>query len=191
MSNRGPHHHLEQPAPAAQAAVRPTVLFRSTRFLGHDTGTHPENAGRIGAIEAELDRSDLLRGRREITFGPASREQLERVHDPAYLDAIARAAASGGGWIDGDTMIRPDSVAVAELAAGAATAAVDAVLDGEAGRALVLGRPPGHHATPVRAMGFCLINSIAVAAAHAIARGLERVVILEWDVHHGNGTQDA
>ncbi|MDQ3694930.1 MAG: hypothetical protein M3464_15080, partial [Chloroflexota bacterium] len=144
MSNLGPRRHLEPPAPAANPAARPTVLFRSPRFLGHDTGAHPENAGRIAAIEAELIRADLLRGRPEISFGAASREQLERVHDPAYLDAIERAATSGGGWIDGDTVVRPDSVAVAALAAGAATAAVDAVLDGEGRRAFVLARPPGH-----------------------------------------------
>ena len=181
---------MEQAATAADAA-RPTVLFRSPAFLGHDTGPHPENAGRIAAIEAELTRADLRRDRSEIPFGPASREQLERVHDPAYLNAIEQAAASGGGWIDGDTVVRPDSVAVAALAAGAATAAVDAVLDGAARRAFVLARPPGHHATPGRGMGFCLLNSIAVAASHAVAHGLDRVLILDWDVHHGNGTQDA
>jgi acetoin utilization deacetylase AcuC-like enzyme len=186
----GPSHH-SAPSGTAANAVRPTALFRSPHFLGHDTGSHPENAGRIAAIEAELVRVDLLRDRPEIAFGPASREQLARVHDPAYLDAIAQAAASGGGWIDGDTMVRPDSVAVATLAAGAATAAVDAVLDAAAKRAFVLARPPGHHATPSRGMGFCLLNSIAVAAAHATERGLERVLILDWDVHHGNGTQDA
>lgn len=143
------------------------------------------------AIEAELTRSGLLHDRPRVDFGPATREQLERIHHPDYLDEIEAAAASGGGWIDGDTLVGADSFAVASLAAGAAVAAVDAVLDGDIARGFVLARPPGHHATPDRGMGFCLLNSIAIAAAHALARGTRRILILDWDVHHGNGTQDA
>jgi acetoin utilization deacetylase AcuC-like enzyme len=100
-------------------------------------------------------------------------------------------AAQGGAWLDGDTVVLPDSWEVARLAAGAALAATDAVLDNRVARAFCLVRPPGHHATPTHGMGFCLVNSIAVAAAHALGRGLERVAIVDWDVHHGNGTQDA
>ena len=109
--------------------------------------------------------------------------------------ATSRACASsppqGGGWLDADTVVGPTSVDVAALAAGAGIAAVDAALDGRARRGFVLARPPGHHATPTRGMGFCLFNTIAVAAAHALDRGLERILIVDWDVHHGNGTQDA
>lgn len=190
MSYRDPSDQSRESSPAA-ALARPTALFRSPRFLGHDTGSHPENPGRLRAIEAELTRADLLRDRPLPDFGPASREQIERIHDPYYVDQLDVAAASGGGWIDGDTVVYADSVEVATLAAGAAVAAVDTVLDGEARRAFVLARPPGHHATPSRGMGFCLVNSIAIAAAQALARGVERIFIFDWDVHHGNGTQDA
>lgn len=169
----------------------PTLLYRSPAFLGHETGSHPENAGRLRAIMAELERTGQLRDRPDPEFGAATREQIERIHDPAYVDQVEALANAGGGWIDGDTIVRPDSYSVATLAAGAAVAAVDAVLNGDARRAFVLARPPGHHATPNRGMGFCLFNSIAIAAAHALDRGLERVFILDWDVHHGNGTQDA
>ncbi len=166
-------------------------MYRSDRFRDHDTGSHPENARRLLAIDRELARLGLLRDRPDVPFGPASDSVLARVHDPRYIAGVRTFAAGGGGWLDGDTLVGPDSVDVAALAAGAGIAAVDAALDGEAPHGFVLGRPPGHHATPVRGMGFCIFNSIAVAAAHALARGLERVLIVDWDVHHGNGTQDA
>ena len=155
----------------------------------------------MSAIDAELNRRDLLRDRPALPFGPATEEAITRIHHPAYLAAIEAGAAAGGGHLDADTIVRPDSVDVARLAAGAATAAVDAVLRGRAGtagagdqpvnRAFVLARPPGHHAMPDGGMGFCLFNTIAIAAAHALAHGIERVAIVDWDVHHGNGTQDA
>src|SRR5690606_31119553 len=112
------------------------------------------------------------------------------VHTPELLRALRSLTEAGGGWIDGDTVARRDSLDVALLAAGAAVAAVDALLSGERARAMVIARPPGHHATPHRAMGFCLLNTVAIAAAHALASGLQRVAIVDWDVHHGNGTQD-
>jgi len=181
--------------------ARSTALLRSAAFTGHETGEHPENPRRIPAIDAELERRDLLRDRPALPFGPATEEAITRIHHPAYLAAIEAGAAAGGGHLDADTIVRPDSVDVARLAAGAATAAVDAVLGGSAdtagagdhpiNRAFVLARPPGHHATPDGGMGFCLFNTVAIAAAHALANGIERVAIVDWDVHHGNGTQDA
>ena len=169
---------------------RPTLLYRHPAFAGHDTGHHPEHPRRIRAIEAELARRNLLAGRAEPSWTPATDEQITRVHDPALLEGLEELTTAGGGWIDPDTIVRPDSLAAARLAAGAGVAAVDAVRAGEATTALVLGRPPGHHATPTRAMGFCLLNTVAIAAAHARAIGFERVAIVDWDVHHGNGTQD-
>jgi acetoin utilization deacetylase AcuC-like enzyme len=166
------------------------ALLRSPAFLGHETGTHVENPRRIQAIEAELERLGLLGGRPEVSFLAASREAVERVHDARYLDLLERVSGAGGAWLDADTMIGPDSYDVASLAAGAGIAEVDAALEGMAPRSMVLGRPPGHHATRHAGMGFCLINSIAVAAAHATSRGVGRVAIVDWDVHHGNGTQD-
>ena len=128
---------------------------------------------------------------------PAPDEAITRVHHPAYLAAIVAGAEAGGGHLDPDTIVRPDSVDVARLAAGAAIAAVDAVLHGEGSsnghavdRAFVLARPPGHHATPDGGMGFCLFNTVAIAAEHALAQGVDRIAIVDWDVHHGNGTQD-
>jgi acetoin utilization deacetylase AcuC-like enzyme len=168
-----------------------TALFRSTAFRDHDTGGHPENAGRLVAIDNALERLDLLTGRPEIPFAAATDDALTRIHDPRYIAGVRGFAAQGGGWLDADTAVGPSSADVAALAAGAGIAAVDAALDGLAKRGFVLARPPGHHATPSRGMGFCLFNTIAVAAAHALSRGLERILIVDWDVHHGNGTQDA
>lgn len=171
--------------------TRPTALLRSSRFLDHDTGDHVESAVRLPAIDAELARQGLVDGRPEITFGPADLADVERVHDARYVAAIDRAAQEGGGWLDQDTYLSPASFDVAMLAAGAAVAAVDAALDGRVTRSFVISRPPGHHATPMRGMGFCFLNNVAIAAAHGLWRGLKRVAIVDWDVHHGNGTQDA
>jgi acetoin utilization deacetylase AcuC-like enzyme len=168
-----------------------TALFRSLAFREHDTGDHPENAGRLLAIDTALKGLGLLTGRPEIPFKVAPDDVLARVHDRRYIAGIREFSAQGGGWLDADTRVGARSVELAALAAGAGIAAVDAVLDGRARRGFILARPPGHHATPLRGMGFCLFNSIAVAAAHALARGLDRVLIVDWDVHHGNGTQDA
>ena len=170
----------------------PTPLFMSPAFAGHDTGDHPENPGRYLAIQNALNTSGLLRGRPLPVFAPASDADILRVHEPGLLRTLESLAGQGGAWIDHDTMIAPDSLGVARLAAGAGIAAVDAVLapDAPHRRAFALGRPPGHHATPTRAMGFCLLNTIAISAAHALDRGLSRVAIIDWDVHHGNGTQD-
>lgn len=165
------------------------AVFHSLAFTGHDTAPHPENPERIRAINRELRARGLLRDRFQPDWAPASDAQVTRIHDPAYLAALRQIARAGGGMLDPDTIVLPDSVDVARLAAGAAVAAVDAVLDESATRAFVLGRPPGHHALPSRGMGFCLLNNVAIAAAHARARGVERVAIIDWDVHHGNGTE--
>jgi acetoin utilization deacetylase AcuC-like enzyme len=167
------------------------ALLRDPRFQGHDTGGHPENARRIRAIDQELLAFDLVRDRPIVPFDAASDAALSLVHDPRYVAGVRELAAQGGGYLDADTVVQADSTDVAALAAGAGIAAVDAALDGVAARSFVIARPPGHHATPQRGMGFCLFNTIAVAAAHALARGVSRVMIIDWDVHHGNGTQDA
>lgn len=138
----------------------------------------------------ELERRHLIPKRPRVVASPASDEAILRVHSQQLLQGLEEVAGSGGGWIDGDTVVRPESVEVARLAAGAATNAVDAMVAGEIDRGFVIARPPGHHATPTRAMGFCLLNTAAIAAAHALERGHKRVTILDWDVHHGNGTQD-
>ncbi len=170
---------------------RTPLLFADPRFLEHHTGAHPESPERLRFLHEFLrDRpvaAEFAAGRIE----PAQPAQLELVHDPAYVDAVRRFAAAGGGRIEDDTVVSGRSFDVACLAAGAALSAVDAVLQNQADRALCLIRPPGHHALPHAAMGFCLFNNVALAAAHAVRNcGLSRVLIVDFDVHHGNGTQD-
>jgi acetoin utilization deacetylase AcuC-like enzyme len=122
----------------------------------------------------------------------ATREQIERVHEAAYVDEVFESAPEEGlVWLDGDTAMNPHSLEAALHAAGANVQAVDMLMAGEARRAFCAVRPPGHHAGPDRTMGFCIFNNVAVGAAHAIAaHGLERVAIVDFDVHHGNGTED-
>jgi acetoin utilization deacetylase AcuC-like enzyme len=155
----------------------------------HDTGAHPENAGRVAAIEAALERAGWP-GLDRVEAPAATREQLERVHAPEHVDSIEAFSARGGGMVDLDTVASPGSYEAALHAAGGAARAAEMLLDGEAEFAFCGLRPPGHHAERDRAMGFCLFNNVAVAAAHAIdACDTERVLILDWDVHHGNGTE--
>lgn len=167
-----------------------TLLYRHSAFAGHDTDGHPENPGRILAIDVELEDRGLLVGRPMPAWERATADQIARAHAPNLLAALERVTAAGGGWLDSDTVLLPDSLDAARLAAGAGIAAVEAIRAGETTTAFVLGRPPGHHATATRSMGFCLLNTVAIAAAHARATGYERIAIIDWDVHHGNGTQD-
>ena len=177
--------------PSPDTEIHRTILFRHDAFAGHDTGSyHPENTIRVVAIDNILRERGFLTGRAIPTWEPATDDQVLRVHARSLLDRLLTITAMGGGAIDPDTVLRPDSLHAARLAAGAAVAAVNALLSGDATNAFVLGRPPGHHATADRAMGFCLLNTVAIAAAHARAVGFERIAILDWDVHHGNGTQD-
>jgi acetoin utilization deacetylase AcuC-like enzyme len=166
------------------------VLFHHPASLGHETGGHPERVERIVAVEQALAERDWL-GCAVRASPEATRAQLEAVHDPAHVERIERFCARGGGLLDLDTVASPGSWAAALHAAGGAVALVDALLAGEAAAGASLHRPPGHHATAKRAMGFCLFDNVAVAARHALdAHGLGRVMVLDWDVHHGNGTND-
>src|SRR5438270_2798805 len=168
-----------------------TLLYRDPLFLQHETGRHPENPNRLRAIEARLEQAGLLERCTPGTYQPLTPEAVARVHDPAVVEAARGMAEASGGRLDADTVVSPESYRVALAAAGACTAAVDAVLRGADSNALCLVRPPGHHATPERSMGFCLFNNIALAARHAQgAFGLTRILVVDWDVHHGNGTQD-
>lgn len=173
------------------AASGPPLLFSDPLFLEHDTGPHPESPERLRYLHEFLKDRPILAKFGSGRFQPARPEQLELVHDPAYIDSLRRFAAAGGGRLEADTVLSPRSFEVARQAAGAALAAVDAVLQSIAPRALCLVRPPGHHALPNSAMGFCLFNNVALAAAYALKQhGLNRVLIVDFDVHHGNGTQD-
>jgi acetoin utilization deacetylase AcuC-like enzyme len=165
------------------------LYFSHPSSLEHDTGGHPENASRLRAIEAALDEAGWP-GLERIEAPAATREQIERVHTAEHVDAIERFAAAGGGMLDLDTIASERSFEAALHAAGGPVSAVERLLAGEDRFAFCALRPPGHHAEAARAMGFCLFNNIAVAAAHAIeGAGAERVLVLDWDVHHGNGTE--
>ncbi len=167
------------------------VLLSHPSSLEHDTGVHPEQAGRIVAIERELTARDWLGWERESS-PEATREQLERVHPEGYVDDIERLCLIGGAAIDPDTVVSRGSWGAALHGSGGAARAVSAVLGGDAPVAASLHRPPGHHAEAARAMGFCLFNHVAVAAREALegGYGVERVLVFDWDVHHGNGTND-
>ncbi|AOZ05480.1 histone deacetylase family protein [Cupriavidus malaysiensis] len=172
----------------------PTGYYTHPSFLLHEMGHfHPECPERLQAIEDHLISHGLdgLLDRREAP--PATAAHLERVHRPDYLAALAAASpASGYHPIDPDTLMNPRTLEAAAHAAGAAVAATDAVIAGELENAFCCVRPPGHHAEPDRAMGFCFYNNVAIAARHALeAHGLERVAIVDFDVHHGNGTEAA
>jgi acetoin utilization deacetylase AcuC-like enzyme len=165
------------------------ILLRHPSSLEHDTGAHPESARRILAIERALAERDWLGW--DVQLAPAaSREAIAAVHTESHIDRIEALAGRGGGMIDMDTTVSSGSFVAALHAAGGAVALVDALLRGGVRVGASLHRPPGHHATGGRAMGFCLFNNVAVAAAHALSAGASRVLIVDWDVHHGNGTND-
>ncbi len=167
-----------------------TLLYCSPCFLDHETGHHPECADRIRRIPDRLTKAGLAGQCRQPEFKPVSRQHLARVHSPAYIDEIWAFAKSGGGYIEADTIVSPASYEVALMAAGSVCDAVQRLVGGEDTQGLCLVRPPGHHAMINHAMGFCLFNNIAVAAQMAVdTLGLDRVLIVDWDIHHGNGTQ--
>ncbi|MEN6450160.1 MAG: histone deacetylase [Thermoguttaceae bacterium] len=167
-----------------------TLLYSAPCFLDHETGDHPERAERIRQIRPRLQVSGLLAQCQQPEFKPVSHQRLSRVHTPAYIDEVWALAKSGGGQIEADTIVSPASYDVALMAAGSVCDAVERLVRGEDRTALCLVRPPGHHAMTTHAMGFCLFNNVAVAARMAIDElHLDRVLIVDWDIHHGNGTQ--
>src|SRR5690606_17037151 len=174
-----------------------TLLYMHASSLAHDAGPgHPESIARIRAITAMLEREErkgALVGVERREPPRATREQLERVHTPRYVDAILGAEPDAGYVrLDPDTVMSPGSAEAGLRAAGAPVAAVDALIGGEARNAFCALRPPGHHAEAERAMGFCLFNSVAIGARQALdVHGIESVSIFDFDVHHGNGTQHA
>ena len=170
-----------------------TAIIHHPVFKDHDTGEHhPEQPARYTVV------LDALRGERELwqklsemEAQPAPRGDVQACHTPQHYKAVERAVSEGRGFLDADTVVSMRSLDAALNGAGAACLAVDAVVRGEAQNAFVPVRPPGHHATAERAMGFCLFNNVAIAARYAQAhyQEIERVAVVDWDVHHGNGTQ--
>jgi len=160
-------------------------------YLKHDTGQHPENARRLEAIISHLEQTGLRQKLSPISPRAATAEEIALVHSRQYIAYIQEVAKNGGGWLDVDTVMSPGSYDAAVYAAGGLISATEAVMDGEVGGAFALVRPPGHHATATQAQGFCLFNNIAIAANYALNKyKLQRIAIIDFDVHHGNGTQE-
>jgi acetoin utilization deacetylase AcuC-like enzyme len=167
-----------------------TALILTPRHAAHHSEGHPEDASRLEAVERALESGGLLAACSVAQARPAELAQVLAVHEQSLIDLVRRASALET-WLNPDTYTTAGTWDAALDAAGGAAQAVDAVLGGGADNAFALGRPPGHHANQRQAMGFCLFNNVAVAAQHAISRyGLGRVAIVDYDVHHGNGTQD-
>jgi len=168
-----------------------TGLVYDPIYLKHDTGAHVENSERLAATMALLEESKLLDKLTLIAPRAATIEEISLVHSDYHINRVKNTSATGGGWLDGDTYASPDSYEVALYAAGGTLQAVDAIMAGKVNNAFALIRPPGHHATRDRAMGFCLFNNIAIAARYAMQKhGVERVLIADFDVHHGNATEE-
>jgi len=168
------------------------VLLTDARMAGHAAPGHPERPERLAAVESGVADGAAIAGAQldRPRVEPATRGALERVHSPIYLERLEAAAHDGLGWIDMDTYIGPGSWEAARLAAGATIQAARSVASGDAAVAFAVVRPPGHHAGRQRAAGFCLVNNVAVAVGELRAAGLaQRIAILDWDVHHGDGTQ--
>lgn len=158
----------------------------------HDTGPgHPERPERLRAVLRAVEQSGLTDEVKTLEAPAVEPGLLDAVHKRSYVASLEALAQRGGGWLDPDTRVSPGSIEAAARAAGAAQRAAEALCAGEALRAFVTVRPPGHHALPDRAMGFCLFNNAAIAAHAARRAGRQRVMIVDWDVHHGNGTQAA
>jgi len=188
---RGARVSGDRPGPPGSLAAMPVLLSTSARFVDHDTGRHhPERPARLGAVLAGAERVGLGEAIQLVAPRPAERAELEAVHPRGHLDALERFCARGGGHLDPDTAASAGSWAAALEAAGTGLDAIQRLDRGEADAVFCAVRPPGHHALPQRAMGFCLLNNLAVAAATLADRG-ERVLVIDWDAHHGNGTQDA
>jgi acetoin utilization deacetylase AcuC-like enzyme len=169
-----------------------TVYTTHPRYVEHDFPGHPEHAGRIKAVWNTLEKAGLTARMKAVEPGPASDEQILAVHTREYLDLLRQISLEDGPVrFDADTYALPESPEVARLSAGGVIRAVDEVLNGDADNGLAVVRPPGHHALSTRGMGFCLLGNVAIAARRAQrAHDLRRVLIVDFDVHHGNGTQD-
>ncbi len=167
-----------------------TLLYYDPIFLEHDTGRHPECAARIIPAARRLQLKAMDNRDRRPTWKPVSIDRLARVHSLDYVELLRKFTAEGGGYLDPDTVVCDRSYDVALSAAGAVCDAVERVMAGEETQAFCLIRPPGHHALETAAMGFCLFNNVAIGsrvATHEL--GVDRTLIVDWDVHHGNGTQ--
>ena len=168
-----------------------TIVYTDPVFKQHDTGSHPETLQRLVSIESMLASSPEFQASRKGEVKLPDLKWLSAIHDQKQISFAEKVSQSGGGYLDPDTVLSRESYNVALKACGTACSAIDSVLKNPEDNALCLIRPPGHHATADRSMGFCIFNNVAVAAQYALdVHKLNRVLIVDWDVHHGNGTQD-
>lgn len=175
-----------------QIVHMPTYLVYSDIYLEHDTGPHPETSMRLSATMSYLKRKKWLDKATLIEPRRASIDEIACIHSREYIESVRELAEQGGGYLDGDTPVSEKSYEVALYAAGGVLAAIDKVIGSPKSNALCLVRPPGHHARPEHGMGFCLFNNVAVAARYAQKKhGIKKIAIIDWDLHHGNGTQEA
>lgn len=159
-------------------------------YLEHDTGTHPENAGRLQAVMELLEKEGLLSRLKMLAPRKATLEEVALAHAREHIQQVEAMARKGGGWLDADTPVSPRSYEVALYAVGGVLRGLEAVVSGEVDAAFCLVRPPGHHASFWRGAGFCLFNNLAIAAKYALNHSVQRLLIADFDVHHGNGSQD-
>lgn len=168
-----------------------TGLVYDPIYLKHDTGAHPENSSRLVAVMSHLEKTGLLKKVELVPPRIATLDEVVLVHTREYVLSVEKKAKAGGGWLDMDTVVSPDSYNVALYAVGGVITAVEKVMEGKLSSCFALVRPPGHHASASRAAGFCIFNNIAIAARYALKKyNLQRILIVDFDVHHGNGTQD-
>ncbi|MEN6469435.1 MAG: histone deacetylase [Smithella sp.] len=170
---------------------RKTGIVKDSRYLRHTSGfSHPESPERLMAVYEMLDNPHMSWKYVDIEPRMASHDEIAYVHTPSYIDAIARTAGQDCVFLDSDTMASAESYDAAKLAAGGLMNAIDGVMTGEVNNAFAFVRPPGHHAGPGNSAGFCIFNNVAIGAMHAMKKhGLKRIMIVDWDLHHGNGTQ--
>jgi acetoin utilization deacetylase AcuC-like enzyme len=169
-----------------------TYLVYSDIYLEHDTGAHPENSQRLEFTIAYLKRKGWLEKVTLLAPRAATTEEVAYIHSPSYIKSVESVAKQGGGYLDGDTPVSEKSYRSALYAAGGVLTAVDKVINTAKSNALCLVRPPGHHSLPNHGMGFCLFNNVAIAARYAQKKhNLKKIAIVDWDLHHGNGTQEA
>ncbi|MCF8054177.1 MAG: histone deacetylase [Deltaproteobacteria bacterium] len=168
-----------------------TGIVRDDRYINHGHESHPESPRRLQSVHAMVDSPEMASLFVRIPPRYASEEELRMVHTKSYIEEVAATEGQGIAWLDPDTQTSEDSFQTAKLAVGGVLNAVDAVVGGKVNNAFALVRPPGHHSHSRRAAGFCLFNNVALAAQQALKKHkLERVLIVDWDLHHGDGTQD-
>lgn len=169
-----------------------TGIVYDERYLNHKTGNHPESPERLAAIYEYLKDKEIFKKLKKIKPYPSPVKVVEYIHNINYIKSVKHLSEMGGGMLDMDTVLSRETYDIALLAVGGVLAAIDAVMDRVVKNAFCLIRPPGHHALPDRGMGFCIFNNIAIGARYLQKEyNIERVAIIDWDVHHGNGTQDA